>query len=605
MCEKQQLGGLWSTKERTCLYLLQYKSTTKHSLLQIHAFMLRNYLDKNKNLAAKFIATCSTIAVKQFTTSSDNANDLIRHARQLFDHMPVKDDTFISNTMMRAHLGIRQYEECVGLYTELRGNVGFKPDGYTFMTLGKLCALSLDVWGSQQVHDLVVKEGYEHDLYVSTCLVDMYAKLGKMDCAQKLFDEMPERSQVSWTTLVCGYAKRGEMDNARMVFDQMPKKDTAAFNAMIDAYVKVGDMSRASSLFNEMPEKNVVSWTSMVDGYCSHGNISMARTLFDSMPHKNLISWNAMIKGYYQSKQPDEALKLFQELQLEASLEPDNVTVVSILPAIADLGALESGNWVHQYIIRKKMNTATNVCTALVDMYAKCGEFTKARRVFDSTPRKETATWNALIHGLAVNGYGNEAINVFLDMTRSNIKPNEITMTAVLTACNHSGLVEEGKRWFKSMQDIGIVPKIEQYGCMIDLLGRAGCLDEAERIMDDMPFEMNDIILSSFLSACGYAKDVKRAERILNKTCEKGVHNDGNYVTLRNLYAQDRRWVDVEEVVGVMRSKNSRKEVGCSVIEVDGHVWGFASGDRFHPQWLAIKSMLDVLLIDMKKERNA
>ncbi|KAJ0523921.1 putative tetratricopeptide-like helical domain superfamily [Helianthus annuus] len=125
-----------------------------------------------------------------------------------------------------------------------------------------------------------------------------------------------------------------------------------------------------------------------------------------------------MIKGYYQSKQPDEALKLFQELQLEASLEPDNVTVVSILPAIADLGALESGNWVHQYIIRKKMNTATNVCTALVDMYAKCGEFTKARRVFDSIPRKETATWNALIHGLAVNGYGNEAINVFLDMTR-------------------------------------------------------------------------------------------------------------------------------------------------------------------------------------------
>ncbi|XP_035834321.1 26S proteasome regulatory subunit 8 homolog A-like [Helianthus annuus] len=273
-----------------------------------------------------------------------------------------------------------------------------------------------------------------------------------------------------------------------------------------------------------------------------------------------------------------------------------------LLPAIADLGALESG-WVHQYI-KKEMNTATNVCTALVDMYA-CGEFTKARRVFDSIPRKETATWNALIHGLAVNGYGNEAINVFLDMTRRSIKPNEITMTAVLTACNHSGLVEEGKRWFKSMQDFGIVPKIEQYGCMIDLLGRAGCLDEAERFMDDMPFEMNDIILSSFLSACGYAKDVKRAERILNKTCEKGVHNDGNYITLRNLYAQDRRWVDVEEVVGVMRSKNSRKEVGCSVIEVEGHVWGFASGDRFHPQWLAIKSMLDVLLIDMKKERNA
>ncbi|XP_076958801.1 pentatricopeptide repeat-containing protein At2g44880-like [Bidens hawaiensis] len=434
----------------------------------------------------------------------------------------------------------------------------------------------------------------------------MYAKLGLMECAQKVFDEMPERSLVSWTALVCGYAKRGEMVNARMWFDRMDRKDTAAFNAMIDAYVKVGDMSCANSLFNEMPEKNVVSWTSMVDGYCRHGNVFMARTLFDSMPYKNLVSWNAMIKGYYQNKQPSEALKLFQKLQLEASLEPDNVTIVSVLPAIADLGALDLGNWVHEFIIRKKMNKATNVCTALVDMYAKCGEFTKARKVFDSMLTKETATWNALIHGLAVNGYGNEAINVFLDMTKSKVKPNEITMTAVLTACNHSGLVEEGKSWFKSMQDFGIVPKIEHYGCMIDILGRAGCLEEAEKIMDDMPYEVNDIILSSVLSACGYAKDVKRAERILNKKYEKGVYNDGNYITLRNLYAQDRRWVDVEEVLGVMRSnnnnKNTRKEVGCSVVEVGGQVWGFASGDRFHPQWSTIKSMLEVLLIHMKKE---
>lgn len=516
--------------------------------------------------------------------------------------MPDKDDIFISNTMMRAHLGIRQYDECFDLYRKLRKEIEFKPDGYTFLTLAKMCALSLNIWGSQQVHDHVVKEGFEHNLYVSTSLVDMYAKLGLMECAQKLFDEMPERSQVSWTTLVCGYAKRGEMDKARMLFDEMPKKDTAAFNAMIDAYVKIGDMNSASSLFNEMNVKNVVSWTSMVDGYCSHGDVIMARTFFDSMPHKNLVSWNAMIKGYYQNKQPNEALKLFQELQLEATLEPDIVTIVSILPAIADLGALDLGNWVHEFVIRKRMNTATNVCTALVDMYAKCGEFTKARRVFDSISKKETATWNALIHGLAVNGYGNEAIDVFLDMNKSNIKLNEITMTAVLTACNHSGLVEEGKRWFKSMQDFGIVPKIEHYGCMIDLLGRAGCLEEAEKMMDDMPFEVNDIILSSFISACGYAKDVKRAESILNKSYEKGLHNDGNYITLRNLYAKDRRWVDVEEVLGVMRNNNSRKEVGCSVIDVGCQVWGFASGDRFHPQWSTIKSMLEMLLIQMKKE---
>nr|XP_043626468.1 pentatricopeptide repeat-containing protein At2g44880 [Erigeron canadensis] len=596
----KQLGNdIWSSTERTCLYLLQYKTTTKPTILQIHAFMLRNSLDTNKNLVAKFIATCSAIALRR-----SHATDLVRHARQMFDQMSDRNDTFIVNTMMSAHLGIHQYDECLSLYKELKRIDGFGPDGYTFLMLAKMCTHKLDLLGSQQVHCHVVKGGFERNMYVCTSLVDMYAKLKRMECAKRVFDEMPERSQVSWTALVCGYVKCGEIDNARMFFDEMPKKDTAAYNAMIDAYVKVGDMSRASGLFNEMDEKNVVSWTSMVDGYCSRGDVDKARALFDDMPCKNLVSWNAMIKGYYQNKKPDEALKLFKQLQGEASLEANNVTIVSVLPAIADLGALDLGNWVHEFIIRKKMDRAINVCTALVDMYAKCGELTKAWKVFDSLAKKETATWNALIHGLAVNGHGKEALNVFSDMNKDGIKPNEITMTAVLSACNHSGLVEEGKRWFKAMQEFGISPKIEHYGCMIDILGRAGRLEEAETTMDNMPFEANDIILTSFLSACGYAKDIKRAERILRKTYGKYFHNDGNYITLRNMYATDKRWIDVEEVQEMMRSKKTKKEVGCSVIAADGRVWGFASGDQLHPQSSSINSLLEQLLIHMKKTYN-
>ncbi|GKC85079.1 pentatricopeptide repeat-containing protein [Tanacetum coccineum] len=515
--------------------------------------------------------------------------------------MPEPNDTYISNTMMKGYMGVGQFDECWCLYKDLRRKDGFRSDGYTFLTLAKMCGASLDVWGGEQVHDHVLKEGFGGDLYVATSLVDMYAKIGRVGCAKKVFDEMGERSLVSWTALVGGYAKCGEIDYARMYFDHMPKKDVAAFNAMIDGYVKVGDMNRANVLFNEMVEKNVVSWTSMVYGYCSCGNLVMARAFFDAMPHKNLISWNAMIKGYYQNKQPNEALKLFQQLQMESSLEPNNVTIVSIIPAIADMGALELGNWVHEYVIRKKMNTATNVCTSLVDMYAKCGEFTKARKIFDLLPLKETATWNALIHGLAVNGHGKEAIDIFLDMNRKRIMPNEITMTAVLSACTHSGLVDEGKEWFEKMQEFGINPRIEHYGCMIDLLGRAGCLDEAEKIMNTMPFEVNDIILSSFLSACGYAKDIERAEKVMRKTYGNEFENDGKYITLRNLYANDKRWVDVEAMHEMMRRKQTRKEVGCSVIEAGDKVWGFSSGDRSHPQWLSIHSILEMLLIHMQK----
>ncbi|KAL7598083.1 hypothetical protein Lser_V15G24943 [Lactuca serriola] len=603
--DKNQLGGLWSSTERTCIYLLQYTTTTKARLLQIHAFILRNSLYKNKNILAKFITTCSSLAAKRFTTSSEDATNLIRHAHKLFDHMPDEYDTFVSNTMMRAHLGIHQYDECLSLYRELRRIGTFKPDGYTFLTLAKLCTSTLDARRSQQVHNHVVKEGYVHNMFVATSLVDMYAKLGQMNCAQKLFDEMPERSQVSWTALVSGYAKCGEIDNARMFFNQMPKKDTPAFNAMIDAYVKVGDMTQASSLFNEMWEKDVVSWTSMIDGFCNHGDIDTARTLFNTMPQKNLVSWNAMIKGYHQNKQPNEALKLFQELQSEPSLEPDNITIVSVLPAIADLGALDLGKGVHEFVMRKKMNRGgSNICTALIDMYAKCGEFTKAREVFESWNVKETATWNALIHGLAVNGFGKEALDVFLEMCKNGVKPNEITMICVLSACNHSGMVEEGMKWFKRMEEFGVAQTIEHFGCMIDLLGRAGCLDEAEKLMEDMPFEVNEIILSSFLSACGYVKDAERGERILRKTHGKEYWNDGNYITLRNLYANEKRWVDVEEVKEMMRSKKTRKEVGCSSVIEGGEVWGFASGggDRLHPEWVSINSMLEMLFVHMKKE---
>ncbi|CAK9146190.1 unnamed protein product [Ilex paraguariensis] len=388
------------------------------------------------------------------------------------------------------------------------------------------------------------------------------------------------------------------MGNAKELFSQMPEKDSASFNVMIDGYVKSGDMGSAQSLFDSsgdmgsaqslfdsVPERNVVSWTSMIDGYCNNGDVDSARLLFDVMPERNLFTWNAMIGGCCQNNQPHEALKLFHELQMGTSFEPDNVSIVSVLPAIADLGALDLGDWIHQFVRRKKLNRLTKVCTALVDMYAKCGEITKARRIFDEMSEKETATWNALINGLAVNGRAKEGLEVFLEMKDKGFKPDEITMLGILSACNHGGLVEEGKRWFRSMVEYGLTPRIEHYGCMVDLLGRAGRLEEAEKLIESMPFEANGIILSSFLFACGYAKDVTRAERVTNKAIKMEPWNDGNYIMLRNLYATERRWRDVEEIKGLMRRKGAKKEAGCSVIEVDSRIWEFVAGDKVHPQW--------------------
>ncbi|XP_057809349.1 pentatricopeptide repeat-containing protein At2g44880 [Salvia miltiorrhiza] len=585
-------GVRWSTRERKCLSLLQLKGHRTTTLLQIHAFMLVNALHDNLNLLTKLITTFSAA----------NPHCGTAHARRLFDQMPHRSDAFLCNTMIKSHCSSRQFSVAVRLYAHLRREEGFVPDNYTFTTLPKCCGLDFLMREGMEVHAHVVRYGFNSNTYVTTALVDMYGKLGQMDFARKVFDEMIERSPVSWTALINGYIRGGDMDIAKAIFDGMPEtqKDTAGFNVMLDGYVKLGEMRSAKMLFDAMPEKNVVSWTTMIDGYCSNGGVDDARLLFDMMPNRNLYSWNAMIGGYCHNKRPHEALVLFEQLLAQKLFELDDVTVVSILPAITDLGALDLGNWVYKLVKKKKLDRSANVSTALVDMYGKCGEIEKARRVFDEVEARETCTWNALINGLALNGCAKEALEVFVEMKREGFNPNDITMLGVLSACNHGGLVEEGKRWFSKMAAFRLTPKIEHYGCLIDLLGRAGHLEEAERLMKSMPYEANGIILSSFVFACGYAKDVSKAEKVVEKAITADPCNDGNYIMLRNLYATERRWRDVERIKRKMVIGGAKKEVGCSAIEINNHVLEFIAGDKKLPHLEATHLVLDQLQMHIK-----
>ncbi|KAJ6328268.1 hypothetical protein OIU77_010041 [Salix suchowensis] len=294
--QKQQQGILWSPKERECLFLLQ-RCRTRKTLLQIHALILRNAIDANVNILTKFITTCGQLSS-------------ISHARHLFDNRSNRDDTFLCNSMIRSHVVMRQFASAFNLYKDLRRETCFVPDNFTFTVLAKCCALRMAVWEGLEMHGHVVKIGFCFDMYVSTTLVDMYAKFGNLGLARRVFNDMTDRSLVSWTALIGGYVRRGDMGNAWFLFKLMPGRDSAAFNLLIDGYVKVGDMRCARSLFDEMPERNVISWTSMIYGYCNNGDVLSARVLFDAMPEKNLVSWNAMIGGYCQNKQPHEALKI-------------------------------------------------------------------------------------------------------------------------------------------------------------------------------------------------------------------------------------------------------------------------------------------------------
>ncbi|XP_012570496.3 pentatricopeptide repeat-containing protein ELI1, chloroplastic-like [Cicer arietinum] len=315
-----------------------------------------------------------------------------------------------------------------------------------------------------EVHCVVLKNGFCVNLYVGTSLVEMFV-----------------RSLVSWTAVIVGFARCGDMSEARKLFDVMPDRDIVASNVMIDGYVKMGCMDLARDLFDKMKDKNVISWTSMVHGYCEDDDVVAARFMFDCMPVKNVLSWNAMIRGYCENRRPHDALKLFWKMRGRLDVEMNKVTVVSVLPAVADLSSLDLGVWIHGFVQRNRLDEDVHVY-ALVDMYAKCGEIGKAKLLFEEMNEKDTSSWNALINGYGVNGCAKEALEVFAAMLREGFEPNEITMTSVLSAY-HCGLVEEGRRCFKEMERFGIVPQIEHYGCMIDLLGRVGYLDEAENLI--------------------------------------------------------------------------------------------------------------------------
>ncbi|RYR60719.1 hypothetical protein Ahy_A04g017774 [Arachis hypogaea] len=458
-----------------------------------------------------------------------------------------------------------------------------------------------------QIHAFILRHSLHHNLnllakFITTCssLAAATASLSRrhaiVHLARRFFDHTPHnRDEFLFNTMISThFAIRQLVEPFALYRDFARTRGLGfepggyTFTAMVKGCtacsakkegVQLGCMDLAKDLFEKMGDKNVISWTSMISGYCHNGDVESARLMFDLMPDKNLFTWNAMIGGYCWNKRPHEALRLFHEMQSSAVVEPNEVTLVSIVPAIADLGALDLGGWVHKFAQRRNLDRYANVRTALIDMYAKCGEITKAKLLFMEMPEKETSSWNALINGFAVNGCAKEALEAFAMMMHEGFEPNKITMIGVLSACSHCGLVEDGRKWFKAMEKFGLTPQIEHYGCMVDLLGRAGCLDEAEKLIRTMPYDANEIILSSFLFACGYFNDVTRAERVLQEAVKSGKWCVGDYVMMRNLYATEQRWRDVEDVKQRMKKGGSYKEVACSVIEVDGGFREFIAED--------------------------
>lgn len=518
---------------------------------------------------------------------------------------------------------------------------GVEPNSYTFPFLLKSCAKFGAAQEGKQIHGHVLKLELDSDAFVHTSLINMYAKNGELDNARLVFDKSPLRDAVSFTALITGYVSSGSMDDARRLFDEIPIRDAVSWNAMISGYAQSGRFEEALVLFLEMRKANVApnestmltvlsacaqsgsldlgkwvaSWiedhglssnvrlvNALIDMYSKCGALDTARGLFDAMHQRDVISWNVMIGGYTHESRYKEALALFR-LMLRLNAEPNDVTFLGILPACAHLGALDLGKWIHVYI-DKKFQSLTNTClrTSLIDMYAKCGNIEAAKQVFDDMEAKSLASWNAMITGLAMHGHANAALELFSKMADEGFKPDDITFVGILSACNHGGLVDLGRQYFSSMtKDYHISPQLQHYGCMIDLLGRAGRFDEAEALMKTMEMKPDGAVWGSLLGACRIHRRVEMGEFVAKHVFELEPENAGAHVLLSNIYAGAGRWDDVARIRTRLNDMGIKKVPGSTSIEVDSVVHEFLVGDKVHPLSKEIYEMLREVdrLLDM------
>ncbi|XP_011007293.1 PREDICTED: pentatricopeptide repeat-containing protein At5g48910 isoform X2 [Populus euphratica] len=414
-----------------------------------------------------------------------------------------------------------------------------------------------------------------------------------------LTDGLVEPNKFTFPCVLKACAKLARIEEGKQLHGFVVKlglvSDEFVGSNLVRVYVMCGAMKDAHVLFYQTRlEGNVVSWNVMIDGYVRMGDLRASRELFDSMPNKNVVSWNVMISGCAQNGHFREAIEMFHDMQW-GDVSPNYVTLVSVLPAISRLGATELGKWVHLFAEKNGIEIDDVLGSALIDMYSKCGSIDKAVQVFEGIRNKKNPiTWSAIIGGLAMHGRARDALDHFWRMQQAGVTPSDVVYIGVLSACSHAGLVQEGRSVYYHMVDIvGLLPRIEHYGCMVDLLGRAGCLEEAEQLILNMPIKPDDVILKALLGACKMHGNIEMGERIAKILMGWYPHDSGSYVALSNMFASEGNWEGVVKVRLKMKELDIRKDPGCSWIELDGVIHEFLVEDDTHPRAEGIHSMLE------------
>ncbi|XP_058002641.1 pentatricopeptide repeat-containing protein At3g49170, chloroplastic-like [Hevea brasiliensis] len=487
------------------------------------------------------------------------------------------------------------------------------PDKYALSGVVSACAeLRLLSFG-QQLHSWAIKSGLFLDVCVGCSLVDMYAKSRKdgfMADSRKVFDRMSDHNVMSWTAIITGYVQSGGYDmGAVELFLEMIKGQVKpnhfTLSSILKACANLSDLPTGEQVYAYAVKLGLASvncvGNSLISMYARSGNMENARKTFDVLFEKNLISYNTIVNAYAKSLNSEESFELFIEIE-DTGTQVDAFTFASLLSAASSIGAIGKGEQILARILKSGFNSSLHISNALISMYSRCGDIEAAFQVFNAMGDRDVISWTSMVTGFVKHGFAVRALETFHKMLEAGVRPNEITYIAVLSTCSHVGLISEGWKHFKSMSmEHGIVPRMEHYACMVDLLSRSGCLEEAMELINSMPFKADDLVLRTFLGACRVHGNINLGKHAAKMILEQDPNDTAAYILLSNLYASNGQWDEVAETRKNMKERNLTKEAGCSWIEVENKVHKFYVADTSHPQVLEIYDELDQLALKIKE----
>ncbi|XP_050225586.1 pentatricopeptide repeat-containing protein DOT4, chloroplastic [Mercurialis annua] len=531
----------------------------------------------------------------------------VRSALKVFDELTDRD-VVTWNSMVSGLVDNDLPEEGIQIFIEMVVmGVGF--DLTSMVIVLAACANCGNVLLGRAVHALAIKASFDRRLTFANTLLDMYSKCGDLTDATRVFKKMGEKSVVSWTSLIAGYAREGLSGDAMELFREMEREgvrpDIFTVTMLLHACACNESLENGREVHNYIRRNNMqldlYACNALMDMYAKCGSMEEANAVFLEMPTKDIISWNTMIGGYSKNGLPNEALCHFIAMLQER--KPDNRTLACILPACGSLAALDRGREIHGYILRNGCFSDQHAANALVDMYVKCGAIALAQLLFDRIAMKDLISWTVMIAGYGMHGFGKEAIAAFQEMRQAGIEPDEISFISILYACSHSGLLDEGWKFFNIMQhEYNIKPELEHYACVVDLLARSGKLAMAYKFIKSMPVKPNVTIWGSLLCGCRTHHNIKLAEKVAEHVFELEPENTGYYVLLANIYSDAEKWEEVKKLRERIGRQVLKKNPSCSWIEVKGKVNIFVAGDTSHPQTQKIESLLRKLRSKMKEE---